>query len=95
LLLFSQGNHELGGRHIDVKKAVSKEMMGGMGGGGGGGGGRGGRGGRGGGRGGGRVINFPFSKYHFLANINFQMQRLLPKNTQLPLLLFDEIVILS
>jgi len=71
LLLFSQGNHELGGRHIDVKKAVSKEMMGGMGGGGGGGGGRGGRGGRGGGRGGGRVINFPCSKYHFLANINF------------------------
>jgi heterogeneous nuclear ribonucleoprotein A1/A3 len=40
-----QGNHELGGRHIDVKKAVSKQMMG-MGGGGGGGRGRGGRGGR-------------------------------------------------
>jgi len=43
-----KGNHELGGRHIDVKKAVSKEMMGGMGGGGGG-GGEGGEGGDGGG----------------------------------------------
>ena len=44
-----QGNHEIGGRHIDVKKAVSREEMGG--GGGRGGGGRGGRGGRGEGRG--------------------------------------------
>ena len=43
-----QGSHEIGGRHIDVKKAVSREDMGGSGG-----GGRGGRGGRGGG---GRVI---------------------------------------
>jgi len=46
-----QGNHQLGGRKVDVKKAVSKQEMNVMGGGGGRGGGRGG--GFGGGRGGG------------------------------------------
>ena len=59
VFLFVQGNHEIGGRHIDVKKAVSREEMGG------GGGGRGGRGG-----GGGRVIFFtalePYSQTTFL-----------------------------
>ena len=48
---FLQGNHQLGGRKVDVKKAVSKQEMNVMGGGGGRGGGRGG--GFGGGRGGG------------------------------------------
>ncbi len=50
---FFKGQHEINGKHVDVKKAVSKESM--MG--GGGGMGRGGRagGGRGGGRGGPRV----------------------------------------
>jgi len=48
-----KGQHEIGGRRIDVKKAVSREDMAGGGGGAGGRGGRGGRGGGGGGRGGG------------------------------------------
>lgn len=48
-----KGNHEIGGRHVDVKKAVSRQDMA-MGGGGGGRGARGGRGRGGGGWGGGR-----------------------------------------